>query len=154
MGVGSPDVFGPPVWDFAHIAAYCMPDNPTTERLQGFAQYMHSLKHIIPCDICRDHHTKAMDQHPPENIQSGADAMRYVNDRHNDVNRRLGKKEFSLEDSKNRIKNMLRHGRESSYGTSYIFTLVIIVISIIVSFLLGNQMQKISFHSMPKFKSF
>ena len=92
--------WGPSAWNMLHVVAHSFPSSPTDEHRQHMHNFLHLFALHLPCPSCREHFTDLLKRNIPE---ATADAFRsrdslvmFMNDAHNEVNRRLGKREFSL----------------------------------------------------------
>ena len=89
-----PQHWGPGVWFTMHIVAY---HTQTKEELEGFNSYIEILKISIPCQKCRTHFQKYVEDHRVEDAKpeqrNGRDvtAFRWSFDFHNFANRFLKK---------------------------------------------------------------
>lgn len=86
-------LWGPPCWETMHAITFTYPtDNPTRQQKHEMSQFFYALADVLPCYKCRTHFKAMLDEHSIENHLSSRDALtRWLVDRHNDVNRRLGK---------------------------------------------------------------
>ena len=59
-------------------------------------EFLESLQILIPCPICRDHYKSHMAKIPiGPSLDSRSDLFRWTIDLHNEVNKMLGKREYS-----------------------------------------------------------
>jgi len=71
-------------------------------RYGALYQFLQSFPHILPCDACKFHCLIMFYEHPWPNLDQTAgtlDLFRWGVDRHNEVNKRLGKRELSYEEA-------------------------------------------------------
>lgn len=96
-------VWGPQLWKALHVAA-----NSSTAglNLQWWGTLLNELQRGIPCPDCRAHYSAWYRAHPLTNRRSSiipirklASVGQWINDLHNDVNRRTGKPIWSFGDS-------------------------------------------------------
>ena len=96
-------VWGPQLWKALHVAA-----NSSTagSNLQWWGTLLNELQRGIPCPDCRAHYSAWYRSHPLTNrpisiipIRKIASVGQWINDLHNDVNRRTGKPIWSFGDS-------------------------------------------------------
>jgi hypothetical protein len=94
--ITQPEVFGPGYWAVIHSDAKRA---QTYEQRLRFIEEMRPRLASLPCRICRDHALAYLDSHPMENFLHIEDGMfLWTFYFHNDVNLRLGKREFPLEE--------------------------------------------------------
>lgn len=88
-----PRLWGPPCWETMHAITFTYPEsNPNKQDREHMAQFFYGLADVLPCYTCRTHFNKMLDEHRIEKNLDSRDALtRWLVDRHNDVNRRLGK---------------------------------------------------------------
>ena len=95
-------------WIFLHSISFLYPDNPTEQEKQQYAQFFHSLKYVLPCETCRSHYKKGIEQDMPIEpaLESRNKLTRWLVDFHNSVNKRLGKPVVSYESVKEKYEMM------------------------------------------------
>ena len=72
--------------------------NPSKEEQQAAADFFNSLKHVIPCPICREHYTHFLSQTPVESVTSSRDKLVYwCFQLHNKVNEQLNNRTITWE---------------------------------------------------------
>ena len=52
----NPKIWGPSAWLFLHTVTFNYPNNPTEEDKRNYLTFFNSLKHIIPCPLCKEHY--------------------------------------------------------------------------------------------------
>jgi hypothetical protein len=94
-------VWGPQLWKALHVAA-----NSSTagSNIQWWGTLLNELQRGIPCPDCRAHYSAWYRSHPLRSssiipIRKNASVGQWINDLHNDVNRRMGKPTWSAGDS-------------------------------------------------------
>lgn len=94
-----PKIWGPFMWFILHIITFNYPENPTSFDKQSYRDFFNSLKYVIPCDQCRKHYTKNIQEHP---ITPHLDSKKYLIEWlikiHNLVNISLNKKVYTTEE--------------------------------------------------------
>ena len=90
-----PDVeqLGRATWTFLHTTAAYYPDHPTQNHRTTMLSLLNALPTLYPCTNCAHHLGKKMETHPPD-VSSRTALSRWLCERHNDVNKVLGKKTF------------------------------------------------------------
>ena len=93
MGV-YPATWGHHQWFMLHLVAQNIPETPTSEDLGKFQDYLSSSCRILPCPGCSAHAVSYLEKNPLK-LSTRDDAIDYVIDFHNDVNKRTGKKVYN-----------------------------------------------------------
>lgn len=90
-----PDVedLGRATWAFLHTTAAYYPENPTATQRTSMLSLLKSLPSLYPCGHCASHLGENMKENPPK-VGSRFELSRWLCERHNDVNVRLGKEKF------------------------------------------------------------
>ena len=81
-------------WKVLHSFAAGYPLNPTDEDKIGFKWLIKSFAQLYPCETCRNNFRELIKKIPIVDGNSREEVVVYVCQLHNDVNKRLGKKEF------------------------------------------------------------
>jgi len=93
-----PKEWGPACWKFLDCLVFSYPLVPSEEQQAAMATYFHSLKNVLPCYSCRVDFTRMMEQDPIENhLHSRESLARWLHQKHNQVNEKLGKPTISFE---------------------------------------------------------
>ncbi|KIJ11864.1 hypothetical protein PAXINDRAFT_171598, partial [Paxillus involutus ATCC 200175] len=90
-----PDVeqLGRATWTFLHTTAAYYPERPTPFQRANMLNLLYSLPVLYPCSHCASHLGEETKRNPPD--VSGRIALsRWLCERHNEVNERLGKETF------------------------------------------------------------
>lgn len=85
---------GRATWTFLHTAAAYYPDNPTPAHRTHMANLLSALPTLYPCGVCADHLKDEVKKFPPD-VSGRAGLSRWLCERHNEVNGRLGKDKFN-----------------------------------------------------------
>lgn len=94
-----PKIWGPFMWFILHIISFNYPDNPTPFDKQSYRDFFNSLKHVIPCEECKKHYTKNIQEHPiTPHLDSKTHLIEWVIKIHNLVNISLNKKIYTTEE--------------------------------------------------------
>lgn len=93
-------VWGRLLWEVMHLLAESYPENPTPDTQRAAVSFLRSLVHLIPCqETCAPEWAAALEREPPEaHVGSRLELSEYMRLRHNEVNARLGGKQFSRND--------------------------------------------------------
>ncbi|PFH51960.1 hypothetical protein AMATHDRAFT_141434 [Amanita thiersii Skay4041] len=107
-----PDVeqLGRATWTFLHTTAAYYPDNPTPTQRASMLALLEALPVLYPCSWCATDFGRDMKTNPPD--LSGRVALaRWLCERHNAVNRKLGKEVFDCAKTDERWKDGPSDGR-------------------------------------------
>lgn len=96
-----PDVFGPPLWFVLHNAANSYPNRPTPFIQESMKQLVYSLPLLIPCVTCKEHFYDFLRSTNLEEVTSSKENLfNFFVRVHNYVNKRYGRREYSLNEAK------------------------------------------------------
>ena len=84
---------GRATWTFLHTTAAYYPERPTPTQRANMLGLLNSLPSLYPCSHCASHLDGNMKEHPPD-VSGRVALSRWLCERHNDVNERLGKEKF------------------------------------------------------------
>ncbi|TXT15857.1 hypothetical protein VHUM_00360 [Vanrija humicola] len=87
---------GRATWAFLHTTAAYYPTNPTPAQQGHMRALLASLPALYPCGWCADDFGRAIAAAPPV-VSSRESLSRWLCERHNEVNVKLGKKAFSCD---------------------------------------------------------
>jgi hypothetical protein len=91
-----PESWGPFFWHTIHITALGYPTEPTYAHKKAAKDFFESLKHLIPCPVCRDHYVEHLEKLPiSPHLDKRGDLFKWTVVLHNEVNKILGKKEYT-----------------------------------------------------------
>jgi len=86
------EALGRSTWTFLHTTAAYYPTQPTRMHQTQMLNLLKSLPTLYPCHVCADHLQEEVKLHPPDGAVSTRDGvMKWLCERHNEVNERLGK---------------------------------------------------------------
>ena len=99
------EVWGPGLWEIIHTSSFRYKSIKITPIIKKqYIIFYTSLQELIPCDKCKEHYTDYLQKYPIKNyINSYNKIITWVNNFHNSVNSKIGKKVYSLTDSKKNI---------------------------------------------------
>ncbi|KLO06647.1 sulfhydryl oxidase [Schizopora paradoxa] len=92
-----PDVeqLGRATWTFLHTTAAYFPENPTPIQRTRMLGLLMALPVLYPCSYCAQHLGERINAHPPDLRGGRVSLSRWLCERHNEVNERLGKPLFN-----------------------------------------------------------
>ena len=95
-----PELWGPFIWHLIHNIAFLLPSNEYfINYKQYYINFFYSLKEVIPCPICRNHYNSLINNNSPMKCSDKQSLIQWTIDIHNNVNNRLGKKQFTSEEA-------------------------------------------------------
>lgn len=91
-----PDVesLGRATWTFLHTTAAYYPNDPSPAQKTSMLGLLRSLPMLYPCGHCASHLAENLKENPPK-VGGREELSRWLCERHNDVNERLGKEKFN-----------------------------------------------------------
>jgi len=124
MVVYTPKDWGPHGWKFIHFVTLGYPDNPSDEDKLNYKKFLTSIKNILPCSFCSNHYKQNLIDNPLDNnaLSSRINLINWGIKVHNAVNKSNGKKEYSLEEGLEIIKN----NQDTHTNNNCIWTILII----------------------------
>jgi len=90
--------WGPKLWSFLHACSFAFPEKPSDDQKKAFEDLLNALKVLVPCPECRDHYCEYIAGSPAP-LECGDDLKAWLVEFHNNVNKRVGKQEFSYADA-------------------------------------------------------
>jgi hypothetical protein len=90
-------IWGEYYWYFLHYVTKEYPDKPLPEDKEAVRKVFYSLRHTIPCSICKKHYTEKLRSMPVEKYyNSKKDLIKMYFTIHNQVNHELKKKQYQF----------------------------------------------------------
>ena len=91
-----PEFWGPSGWKFLHSITFQYPMKPTIDDKAHYKEFFNSLKYTLPCQKCAYHYAKHIRKYPIDSaLNSKDDLVKWLINIHNEVNKSLGKREYS-----------------------------------------------------------
>ncbi|RUP49274.1 FAD-linked sulfhydryl oxidase ALR [Jimgerdemannia flammicorona] len=87
------ETLGRATWTFLHTMAAYYPDTPTPSQEDSMRTFLKGFAQFYPCWYCAEDFRSDTTKNPPA-VQSRERLGRWLCERHNEVNRKLGKDEF------------------------------------------------------------
>ncbi|KAB5589766.1 FAD-linked sulfhydryl oxidase alr protein [Ceratobasidium theobromae] len=90
------EALGRATWTFLHTTAAYYPASPSAQHKSSMLALLQSLPTLYPCSHCASDFGRDMRRNPPERAVSSRESLvRWLCERHNEVNTKLGKERFS-----------------------------------------------------------
>lgn len=124
-----PKKWGKYHWGMIYCVIINYPDNPTIEDKKTMMELFKLLQSLLPCENCRHHYGTYLVKYPlTENILSSrSKLLDWTININNEINRRLGKKEYSAEEVINYYTKPYQNNN-SQYITIFLFVALIILL--------------------------
>ena len=92
------DKWGPAAWNTLHVFAHTAPKRLTAAQRAEWRALLRTFSSFLPCPSCRSHFSAFLQARlTDEALGTRAALVALLNDAHNDVNRRTGKRTFTLD---------------------------------------------------------
>ena len=108
--------FGHQGWILLHSIVKVYSTTPTRFWKTIFREFFEGFSKNYPCDVCKGHLLKMLTEYPPD-LTSRETLMKWLSDRHNQVNTRLGKPiypyPYTKKNSEKKIKDNVQYLFES-----------------------------------------
>ena len=94
------DVWGPAAWQTLHSFAHALPETLDDTEQYEVKQFLHSFATFLPCSRCGKHFSEFLHQNERTRdcFATRHNIVSLLNDCHNDVNRRRGKRQYTLDE--------------------------------------------------------
>lgn len=93
------DKWGPGAWNTLHVVAHSYPKDPTRLQMTETRTFLLLFGKHLPCPSCRRHFLDLLQRNLDDRtLASRATLVAFMNDAHNEVNQRLGKRTWTLEE--------------------------------------------------------
>ncbi len=137
MGV-TMNKWGPCAWNTLHAFAHTSPMVLDSARRADFKKLLYLYSSFLPCPKCRLHFVNYLDSHLTDrSLITRESCILFLHEAHNDVNARLGKRVWSLEE------HMAVYSRPQRRGEAPMPWLLLIVAAVAIFALLMHQGRKI-----------
>ena len=89
--------WGPSCWHFLHAVAHTAPSRLSDDEVEQKKAFLRSVCDNLPCPRCRAHSTAFLDERlTDESVATKEALVSFLNELHNSVNERTGKRAFTL----------------------------------------------------------
>lgn len=133
------DKWGPNVWYTLHMFAHTAPERLSAVEQREYAQWLHLTAKRLPCPTCRTHFADFLRRKmTPTSVSTRADLVALMNDAHNEVNARKGKRIYTFKEHYDVYSGRRRRRREMLRSV-----LTVVALGGVVSVLHCRQRRKI-----------
>ena len=122
------DRWGPSVWNTLHVFAHTSPVEPTPEDRKATRAFLRYVTARLPCPECRKHFSDFLDRRLDDASLASRDSLiALLNDAHNEVNMRTGKRVFTLEEHLKVYARPAPRRRRSCARASAILVVILVI---------------------------
>lgn len=134
-----PEFWGPSGWKFLHSVTFQYPIKPTVNDKAHYKEFFNSLKHTLPCEKCAYHYTAHLRKFPIDSaLETREKLVRWLINVHNEVNKSLGKREYSYEE----VIDIYKDEMDGVLGrVSFTNTLLLIIILVFLYLLITGRIR-------------
>ena len=134
-----PNVWGPGAWTFLHSVTLSYPKKPNYLDKQRYSQFFHNLQFVLPCPNCQEHYQSNVRNNPIK-LGSRDELVAWLVDIHNQVNRKNGKKMWSLNEFYKKYQQMYAvDTQKTNYNRLVVCVIIVLLIVILFMFLRGKK---------------
>ena len=139
--------WGEYLWHTIHFVSLGYPNNPSSNDKKYYKDFYVNLKNVLPCQECSEHYAENLKKY---NIDKFLDTREKLFEWtiliHNEVNRMLGKSEWSVKEAYNYYTNPFFNLKNSTkcFSNSY-FLIVLLLIFILLIIFYKNNLFKLKF---------
>ncbi|KIY53872.1 hypothetical protein FISHEDRAFT_68441 [Fistulina hepatica ATCC 64428] len=101
---------GQATWTFLHTTAAYYPESPSVAQKSSMLALLSSIPVLYPCTWCAKDFGREIEKYPPQ-VSNRAALSRWLCERHNHVNEKLGKPKFDCDKTDERWKDGPSDGR-------------------------------------------
>ena len=134
-----PEFWGPSGWKFLHSVTFQYPIKPTVNDKAHYKEFFNSLKHTLPCEKCAYHYTAHLRKFPIDSaLETREKLVRWLINVHNEVNKSLGKREYSYEE----VIDIYKDEMDGVLGrVSFTNTLLLIIVLVFLYLLITGRIR-------------
>ena len=139
--------WGEYLWHTIHFVSLGYPIKPSINDKKYYKNFYENLKNVLPCQECSEHYEKNLKKYNIDNFLDTREKLfEWTILIHNEVNKMLGKSEWSVKEAYNYYINPFFNLKNSTrcFSNSY-FIVVILLIIILLIILYKNNLFKFKF---------
>ncbi len=150
----SKNLWGPPLWQVLHEFSFQFPDAPSPSQQKAAETFVTSALTLLPCEECQHHASMYLAAHELD-TSSKIGFATWVLNFHNDVNARLGKKPWTMEQAEkfylsskavmvhpwDCLQDVMNQKRNDSTSSLYKILLFFLLFSLLCLFFVTNQIE-------------
>lgn len=138
-----PSIWGKYLWTSIHFIALGYPDKPTAEDVANYKAFYTNFWKVLPCYKCSKNYQRHLEELPIDPYMTdNMSLFEWTVLLHNIVNKELGKREWTVEEARQRFRSMVQGGNDEGfvsinhgwdktirYSTAGLATVVFIIIA-------------------------
>jgi hypothetical protein len=133
-------IWGPHLWYSIHFIALGFPNQSSSIDKKNYKNFYINLPNIIPCEECAKHFTTSLNNFPIDSyLNSKEKLFEWTIILHNEVNKMLGKEEWSLERATKYYNNLNLKLENTKKCINKEYLIIILLLIIILYFLLSKK---------------
>lgn len=127
--------WGEYLWHTIHFVSLGYPNNPSSNDKKYYKDFYVNLKNVLPCQECSEHYEENLKKY---NIDKFLDTREKLFEWtiliHNEVNRMLGKSEWSVKEAYSYYTNPLFNLKNSTkcFSNSYFIVIILLLIILLI----------------------
>ena len=134
------DEWGPGAWNTLHVFAHSAPTKLTNEEVQKYALFFNIFAEFLPCPRCRRHFQDFLSRRMTDDtLRTRLSIVKLLNDAHNEVNARRGKRVYTLEEHY-RVYSFQKQGRNDTL-------LRVVVVTIVLGIMIARIVRHANVHT-------
>jgi len=139
-----PSIWGPHLWTGLHYVALGYPGGASATDRAHYKAFYEGLSNVLPCGKCVQHYIQLLKESPIDAYLDTADTLfEWTVIIHNAVNKRLGKKEVSLEQAKTLYPAKRPDPVGGNGGTCMYWVLTSIFVTVIIACAYATSVKKV-----------
>ncbi len=120
----NPEIWGPHFWYTLHTISFYYQEYPTSTDMRLYKEFYESFVTMLPCKSCKLHYRRLLSQYPIDAHLNSRDSLsRWVVFIHNQVNRKLNKKEMAYDDVVKMYRKWFDQKKTLNKTKNYVFLL-------------------------------
>ncbi len=131
----SKKIWGPHLWYSMHFIALGFPLDASNIDRTNYKNFYINLPNVIPCEECSKHFAKNLNNYNIDNyLESREKLFEWTVIMHNEVNKLLGKKIWSVEQALKYYKNfnLELESSFSCFNKSYLIIIILLIIILVI----------------------
>ena len=122
------ECWGPSFWNVMHVVSHTFSKNPSEAERAELRQLFTLLISSVPCTTCKQDALSYLEAHMDDDcFRSRETVVEFMNDFHNYVNEKLGKRVYSLDEHYYVYRRVVR--RRKASPAHVLFALVLLVLA-------------------------
>ena len=127
--------WGEYLWHTIHFVSLGYPNNPSSNDKKYYKDFYVNLKNVLPCQECSEHYGENLKKYNIDNFLDTKEKLfEWTVLIHNEVNRMLGKSEWSVKEAYNYYTNPFFNLKNSTrcFSNSYFIIVVLLILVLLI----------------------